>query len=133
MDLKTKFKLGLWLAQKRHRPFEWGRNDCNTLVLEMHDFLYDTNTLAHVYEQYRNRSGAIRFAKRFTSAPDQLQSLGYKQGIRPTTGDVLLQDSKLYYTAWIVFGNSAYSISEESNTLVEVKLEALDKYTIWRL
>lgn len=132
MDQPTKFKLGLWLATKRHLPFEWGKNDCNTLILEMHDFLYKTEYLKEIYAQYRNRSGAIRFAKRYTSAPEQLESIGYRRAIKAVTGDVLVQNQGLYYTGWIVFGDEAYSMSETEEGLTVVKINALSNYTIWR-
>jgi hypothetical protein len=131
MNTENIQKLGLWLSTKRHTQFEWGKNDCNTFVLEMHDHLHGTNYLKLIKEKYANKMGAARFAKRWPSAPAQLQTMGYKTGLRPTTGDVLTQNFGLYYTGWVVLGNEAYSMQEERG-LVVAKTSAINDYTIWR-
>jgi hypothetical protein len=132
MNTENIQKLGLWLSTKRHTQFEWGKNDCNTFVLEMHDHMHGTNYLKLIKEKYANKMGAARFAKRWPSAPAQLQTMGYKTGIRPTTGDVLAQNFGLYYTGWVVLGNEAYSMQEERG-LVVAKTSAINDYTIWRM
>lgn len=131
MNAEKTTQLALWLSTKRHTRYEWGRNDCNTFVMEMHDHLWNTNYLGLIAEKYETRTGAARFAKRWPSAPAQLSSMGYKPGIRPTTGDVLLQNYGTYYAAWIVLGSEAYSMAEDRG-FVAAKLSAVNDYTIWR-
>lgn len=126
-------KLGKYLATKRHQEFEWGRNDCNTFVMEMHDAVHDTDVLKQIYEKYTTMRTAMIFSKRVIgTAEDKLVELGYTKRIKATSGDVLLQDGKFYTTAWIVLDKIAYSMHEQHGCMM-VETRALDNYTVWRM
>lgn len=118
--------LGLYLAEKRHVPFAWGENDCNTLVVEFHDKLHGTNYLELLYKKYTTRMGAIRFVRKTLNAETWFAEAGYERVNTPKTGDVLSDG----FAAWLVFGFHAYTI-HENGTLVRQPLDGMDA-EIWR-
>lgn len=118
-------KTALWLADKRHVPFAWGQHDCNTLVVELHDFLFGTRQLDLVKGQYNDLKSALRFLKTQTQA-DWFESQGYLKVEQAQDLDFVSDG----FHAWIVFNGYQYTVAHD-NYLVRETLNTSDS-TIWR-
>ena len=126
-------KLAWYLAKKRSAKFEWGRNDCNTFIVEMHDTLYNTNFLPRLWEKYDSLLSAVRFSKRNIQAPNWLTEAGYRPTLSPVRqdGEVLLEQRGSCWHAWVVLQGYAYSITPDLG-ITKAPVEAVDNVHVWR-
>ena len=129
-------KLGLYLSTLRHTKYEWGQSDCNLFVADWVDQINNTQTAADIRHKYSDAVSAVRFARRYTPAPVWLSDQGYQQCMCDAhheflSGDVLLQKTGEYYTAWIVLMSYAYSMAYPTG-LVAQHAHQLTNYTHWR-
>jgi len=116
----------LYLAQKRHVPFEWGKHDCNTFVVEFHDLLYNTDHLKKLKGKYSTLCGAIRFIKRTLNAQQWFHSAGYYKADQPQDLDIMHDG----FRAWLVFQGFGYTVAE-TGTLVRQPINKIEA-TVWR-
>ncbi len=56
------------LAERRHRPFEWGANDCALLACDLVVAATGRDYAAPFRDRYRTASGAARTLRRFAGA-----------------------------------------------------------------
>ena len=119
-----------FIMQKRFQKPEWAVNDCNTFIVEFHDYAYGTKHFDMCSFDYDTALQAARWQKHFWAAPEFLQLIGYKQCMLADTGDVILQDLGPFWCAWLVYERFAYTISHEYG-LMRASVNKLKDYTVW--
>lgn len=119
-----------YLTHKRFQMPQWAVNDCNTFIVEYHDYIYGTQHFDNCGFNYSSKLSAARWQQNFISAPEFLKMIGYKQTMLTETGDVLLQDLGPFWCAWLVYQRRAYTVSHEHG-LVCVSVNNLEDYTVW--
>lgn len=121
--------LALYLAEKRHVKFEWGVNDCNTLVVEFHDKFYGTKYYQRLYKKYSNRVEAVRFTLIEINASQWFVEAGYDViSTYPRDGDVISDG----FAAWLVFNGDGYTF-HEGGVLSKQPVNQLLEHTVtWR-
>ena len=133
MDNATLMKVGLWLAEKQQQPYVRGKNDCCTLFMEYHDHMHGTKTLESIYNKYTNKTGAIRTARKFNITGEWLPKHGYKRVDDPSTGDIVIVETGLYPSGYIVCMNTAWTNVDGTKRMQRFALEQPDQpYSIWR-
>ncbi len=133
MNGATQKKVGLWLAEKQQQAYVRGKNDCCTLFMEYHDYMHGTKTLKSIYNKYTNKTGAIRTARKFNITGEWLPKHGYKRVDNPQTGDIVIVDTTLYPSGYIVCMNIAWTNVDGANRMKRFALEKPDQpYSIWR-
>jgi len=126
-------KVGLWLAEKQQQPYVRGKNDCCTLFMEYHDHMHGTKTLESIYNKYTNKTGAIRTARKFNITGEWLPKHGYKRVDDPSTGDIVIVETGLYPSGYIVCMNTAWTNVDGTKRMQRFALEQPDQpYSIWR-
>lgn len=127
-------QIALFLASKRHTEFEWGKNDCNTMVFELHDLLYNEDSSHIVRDKYHNMKSAYRYANTVDFV-EYLQSIGYEQGKRLQDGDIVVvkHSRNGSYMVHIALKNELYSMDQERG-LVAIDYSAFKgiEHTLWR-
>lgn len=131
--MADEMKLGLWLAEKRHLPWQRGINDCCTLVMEWHDHLHGTDTLSEIKGKYWDLKTAIKWAKKIP-LQEWFPKHGYKQIFDALeTGDiVMVQHYKYFCSGYIICMGQAWGIQDDSKGLSRHALETMHEHTIWR-
>lgn len=119
-----------YLMHKRFQEPQWAVNDCNTFIVEYHDYIYGTQHFDNCGFDYNSKLSAGRWQRDFIAAPDFMQLIGYDQVLLSQTGDVILQDLGPFWCAWLVYERDAYTISHEQG-LVRVSVNNLKDYTVW--
>ena len=133
MNDATLMKVGLWLAEKQQQPYVRGKNDCCTLFMEYHDYMHGTKTLESIYNKYTNKTGAIRTARKFNITGEWLPKHGYKRVDDPSTGDIVIVETGLYPSGYIVCMNTAWTNVDGTKRMQRFALEQPDQpYSIWR-
>jgi hypothetical protein len=133
MNDATLMKVGLWLAEKQQQPYVRGKNDCCTLFMEYHDHMHGTKTLESIYNKYTNKTGAIRTARKFNITGEWLPKHGYKRVDDPSTGDIVIVETGLYPSGYIVCMNTAWTNVDGTKRMQRFALEQPDQpYSIWR-
>lgn len=112
--MESLIKTAQFLSDKRNSYFAWSKNDCTTMVLELHDKLYGTDTLAILYGKYSNQRQAYRLAKT-VEVKELLQDIGYEQRKTPKSGDVVLIKHKHGYYSHIYFDGNLFSMDEQQH------------------
>jgi hypothetical protein len=126
-------KLGLYLAELRHKPYQYGEMDCNLFIVDWVDKITNSNWAADIRGKYSDAKGACRFAQSYTPAPEWLALAGYTQvSGQHRSGDVLTQKQGDYFTGWIVLMGLAYSVMPESG-VVQTKIDRVEDAQHWRL
>lgn len=122
-------KLAKYLASKRNTLFEWGVHDCNTLVVQWHDYAFQTSYYQRLYKKYSSRKEAYQFIVDEMDAYDWLQEAGYVKMHWPQCGDIIVDG----FSAWIVLGQYAYSV-HEYRALTRFPTDEIlsEDTTIWR-
>ena len=125
-------KTAQFLASKKHSKFQWGENDCHTLVLELNDLLYKENSLSAIYKKYNSIKGCFSLAKTL-DAQKYMNSLGYKLCNNITHNDVVLVKHKHGYYSHVALCGMLYSMDPDRG-LVTAKTSDFDSvdYTVWR-
>lgn len=120
-------KLALYLASKKHQKFEWSRHDCNTLVVEFHDYLHGTEYLKLLQDKYTDKRSAVKFIRGTLNNLKFFRMAGYQPtDDKPENLDILSDG----YRAWIVFQGWAWTIAE-GHRMVKQPINNL-KATTWR-
>ena len=133
--METSLKLGKYIAEYRHKPFEWGQADCNTFIADWVDRTTNPGVAKEVIGQYSTVKEMLRFAK-VKKIKKELAKAGYAQVTGDAqTGDILLQKDKTgFYHSAIVMHGYCYTMNEELG-LVKVDLnkqmQVIDE--IWRV
>jgi hypothetical protein len=126
-------KLGLYLAELRHKPYQYGELDCNLFFIDWVDKVTNSNWAADIRGKYSDARSAYRFAKNYTSAPDLLALSGYTQvSGQHRSGDILLHQEQHHWTGWIVLMGVAYTVLPESG-VVQTKIDRIENAQHWRL
>lgn len=128
--VKPILRLAWYVAKKRHSQFEWGKNDCNTFVVEMHDYVWGTDYLPRLYGKYSSLLSAARFSRRDIQAPDWLTEAGYRKSLHRTDHSVLLEQRGSCWHAWVVLQGQAYSIDPEKGAVV-APAPAVENVEVW--
>jgi hypothetical protein len=112
MKLQQKFALAQYIASKENVEYEWGINDCNTLLFEFHDSAYGTNMMSLI--KYRDPRAAMKFAKGYmglqqwmnihdyTNKPGKGKNKGWREG------DLAIQTIKPWYNTVFIFHNGVF-------------------------
>ena len=130
---KDQMKLGLWLAGKQQQPWSRGTNDCCTLFMEYHDYMFGTDTLKSIYGKYNSLRGAIRLRKKFPTVNEWFPTHGYHKVDTPQTGDVVMVRQRFFPSSYIICQNTAWGISDEHQRMTRhVIEEPRVEYSIWR-
>ena len=128
--------LAIYLSSLRFRPYIWGTLDCNLFIVDWIDSIDDTNIAKEIRGMYNTKISAYKFAKKYTSAPDYLQSVGFEQllgGGDKQNGDIILQQHGHIYNAWLILENKAYSYAEDIGIGIgDPKEIGNDDQTVWR-
>ena len=126
-------ELAKFLSTKRHNKFEWGINDCNTLIVDMHDALFGTLFGLAIKGKYTSKIGAYKFQHRFQPAPDWLAMVGYKQVDTIENGDVVVAqyNHKLWH-GLIALEGYLYTFKENDSFCKTAIEEFEGDYTVWR-
>tara|TARA_R110002020_G_scaffold184477_8_gene381481 strand:- start:521 stop:925 length:405 start_codon:yes stop_codon:yes gene_type:complete len=109
-------------AQKQlGKSFAWGTNDCNTLVCKYIDEVWGKDTLKIPFQNYNNKTGAIRFQKNY---PKSLTEVIIDAGATKissklaTVGDILIVDRKYFQLGHICLGTNFLSVPENQKTAI---------------
>lgn len=123
---------GKYLASLLGKPFARGTNDCMTMFLGWHDYVYGTDLLKTIYNKYNDtRSAAVFWQRNFPGVRQQLHTMGFKQTLdTPRDLDLAINETSLFPSAYILYDNEWYGIDEGSYAGV-FDLEDAD-ITIWR-
>lgn len=97
------------------KPFKWGTNDCNILVLRLFDALFDTNYTKDVIGRYNSKYGAMKFSKKIGLLRDYLPMTKIENN-HAQTGDLILINNGIYDQAHICTGSKTISIFEHGET-----------------
>lgn len=134
MDSNTTLKLALWLSEKKFQPWERGKNDCCTIVMEWHDHRFGTNTLDEIYGKYWDLKTAIKWAKKIP-LQDWFTGNGYYQvsadDIRD--GDIaMVQHYRWFCSGYFILMNRAWGLQDEAQAMSKHPVETFHDHTIWR-
>ena len=117
MNLQEQIKMAAFISRREGDAFDWGKNDCNTFFIEMHDYVYGTQDMLKIQHQYGTRRGAIEFMRRLKLSPAQWLFLrGYRKMTEPgfINGDVVIHDHKVYATVFVYFEGVFWSVQENT-------------------
>lgn len=132
IDQETTQKLGIWLASKKWQPWERGKNDCCTFIMEWHDYIHGTNTLDEIYGKYYNLKTAIKWAQKIP-LNEWFTKNGYELVDDIQTGDiVMVKHNRFFFSGYIVCMKEAWGIQDEARGLSKHPLETMHEHTIWR-
>jgi len=127
--------LEMWIMQHSHSEFEWGWNDCNTIVVEYVDWLTGSNIMNEVRGKYYDLKTAHRFAKNYKQLHVGLQDAGFVEVDTPQDGDVITMVDRGLVCGHIVFNNRAHSMDMLSG-YISVPLNIINlndnNLKIWR-
>jgi len=117
------------------KPFAWGTNDCNTLVLQYIDEVLQKDVLKKIYGKYKTKRGAIGFNKKqpYTFSDGIIKELNAVK-LPPKmarTGDILIVSNKAFELGHICVGTSVLSVLEDHHTLM-LRINDFDDYN-WAL
>lgn len=135
MDKETLYKLGMFVAEKKHQPWVRGENDCCTIGMEWHDRRFGTNTVDQIKGKYHDLKGAIRVAKKI-SLEQWFIDHGYTQihDGNVIDGDiVMVRHNRFFFSAYIILMGVAYGIQDEARGMSKHPLETMLEHTIWRI
>ena len=133
MSNEVQLKVGLWIGEKLNQKYVRGRNDCCTLFMEYRDYMHGTETLKSIYNKYTNKTGAIRTARKFKITEEWLPKQGYKQVDTPSDGDIVIVETELYPSGYIVCNNLAWTNVDGKFRMQRYPLTApTSPYSIWR-
>ena len=110
-----------FVEKELDKPFAWGTNDCNTIVLKYIDEVLGHDVLHKIYGKYRTKLGAIRFNRKqnYTFSDGIIEELGAVK-LPPKmarTGDILVVSDEGYELCQICLGNQYLSVLENSSTI----------------
>jgi hypothetical protein len=129
-------KLGLYLADLRHKPYQYGELDCNLFIVDWVDKITNSNWAADIRGKYSDAKSAYRFAKNYTPAPEWLALAGYTQvSGQYRSGDIISHQEPHHWSGWLVLMGIAYTMLPESG-VVQVKIDKIDRVENaqhWRL
>jgi hypothetical protein len=95
--------------------------------------MHGTKTLESIYNKYTNKTGAIRTARKFDITGKWLPKHGYKRVDNPSTGDIVIVDTKLYPSGYIVCMNIAWTNVDGASRMKRFALEKPEQpFSIWR-
>ena len=108
-------------AEKEYKkPFEWGKNDCNTLVLNYLDKIYLSDTFIKIaYKKYSSLKEAIKFQKEYeVRLTNFCLGLGLKKipANKARTGDILIIEEKNFEIGHICLGSLVLSVVIDETT-----------------
>tara|TARA_Y100000004_G_C8843642_1_gene381608 strand:- start:105 stop:527 length:423 start_codon:yes stop_codon:yes gene_type:complete len=109
-------KLQNFFIKKQGVTFEWGHNDCNTLVVEMHDYMYGTSDMSKLRGRYWDLRSAVQFVRQQLDHETWLKSVGYTQitdDLTPEPGDVIMGYDRVFWCGHIYYNNRVYSIDQD--------------------
>jgi len=90
-------------------------------------------TPVNYFDKYTNKTGAIRTARKFNITGKWLPKHGYKRVEDPQTGDIVIVDTQLYPSGYIVCMNTAWTNVDGFNRMKRFPLEKPNQpYSIWR-
>tara|TARA_R100000963_G_scaffold22286_1_gene15538 strand:+ start:79 stop:477 length:399 start_codon:yes stop_codon:yes gene_type:complete len=102
-----------------HTPFQWSVNDCNTLILQYLDEVYNKDVLKIAYKKYKTKKGAIGFQKKY---PRTLSEVCIDEGavkinsFKARSGDILVVCGKDFELGHICLGAKVLSVPENTQT-----------------
>lgn len=130
--LRQQLLLPSYLLQCKQQQFAWGILDCNTFISRWIDQLFMVDSSKEIVGKYSTALQAARFYKRYRTYSEYLKSWGYKTvKDRPKTGDILIEQDKLWAVAYIVYNNHAYTLHHQHN-LVCAEVEDVLDLELWR-
>jgi hypothetical protein len=133
MTNAEQISVGLWIGKKLNQKYVRGKNDCCTLFMEYHDHMHGTNTLDSIFNKYTNKTGAIRTARKFKITKEWLPKQGYKQVDKPRTGDIVIVETGLYPSGYIVCMDLAWTNVDKQHRMQRFALVKPDQpHSIWR-
>jgi len=133
MKAELQQKVGLWLASKQWQPWERGKNDCCTLLLEYHDYLFGTELLPNVYGKYNDLRSAIRLRKEFPTVNEWFPEKGYHQVMQPQTGDIVMVEQRWFPSTYIICMAQAWGLTDDSKRMTKHIIHKPEfEYSIWR-
>lgn len=132
MDKQLQYRLGMWLAEKKHQPWVRGKNDCCTLFMEWHDIAHGTETLKQIYGKYHDLKTAITWAKKIP-LDKWFPEHGYKQVEDLQDGDIVqVQHDRRFSSGYIVFMGFAWGLGDNTSGITRHDLSTNVPHTIWR-
>ena len=120
--------------------FEWGKADCHTMVLELHDVLHNTNYASEVIGNYNDAKSALKFQAYWMDTYGWLDYAGYsstdsfdnfsvvaiKQHRHFLTGGFCLNKQIIFHTISDDFADAELS-AVDIDKFVDMQLP----YSIW--
>jgi len=113
------------------KPFTWGDNDCNTLVIEWVDLLTGSNHIDEVRGQYSNKDEAIEFYRSVKNEEDILAEFHEIDPAFISVGDILTVPFGKMLGAHICVGSRLLSVDRRHGTML-LPCVIPDKAKAWR-
>lgn len=132
--MEASLKLGRYLAEHRHTPFELGIMDCCLFATRWIDYSQDKNT-TDKYSGTYTTTEELQDAFKNAKVKQYLVDNGYQQvdckKTEALNGDILLVDELDHGSAWLVLNNKIHTMTPRG--LIRVTIGRLQQpYTIWR-
>jgi hypothetical protein len=138
MIIRQSFLLPAYLIEVSQQKFAWGQWDCNTFISRWIDRLNNENSSAELVGKYSTALSAARYFKNGKPNSNYLNRLDrwcYRRVEGPLrTGDIVIKQTKMFPTGYIVLGNDIYSMDQKMN-LIKTPIDSIDinNIEIWRL
>lgn len=134
MMLRQMLMMPSYLMLAAREKFAWGQWDCNTFVTRWIDYSQGENTSNEIVGKYSTALSAARFYKRYMTYNQYLSKWGYTQADGYQTGDIVIDPTRLWAAAHIVYGDSLYSMDPKQNLIkVPLSIVPVGYYETWRL
>jgi len=125
-------KLYKWINENKHRVFSWGDADCCTFTCDFVKHMVDIDPAEKHRGQYDSEIGAKRAIVEFGSIEDSFDAhfnrVPFNHAMR---GDIVLYNTKRGVTMGIIWSGGAFTIGEESCTVVPVTSDMVT--AVWRI
>lgn len=134
MMLRQMLLMPSYLMLAARERFAWGQWDCNTFVSRWIDYSQGVDSSSEIVGKYSTALSAARFYKRYMTYDQYLNKWGYRPAEGYQSGDIVIDPTRLWAAAHIVFGDSLYSMDPKQN-LIKVPLTIVPEgyYETWRL
>lgn len=117
MKINQAIRHSVYIGRAQNWEFSWGRHDCLTFLFGWYDYVFGTDHLAGIQNEYDSTSSALRFWRNFPMSVSQWMHLrGFERVVDDTIqeGDVRIidQDKRWFPSAYIYHNGGWWTVSE---------------------
>jgi len=110
-----------FLIKSAGKKWAWGNWDCNLFIADYLDHMDGGTRSEYIRGKYKNLRTAVKFQKSIPSAPEWVALQGYQiiTSSKLEDYDIVLEPSKGYWHAGLVFGGDIWSVEIDRETVIK--------------